>query len=108
MKPKEVMGQIYLSGQVMLPLDKAHEIQSILAKYARSVDYVYRAGDEEYVYYTAEYETPYVQVLKSIPHLTTDGLTSKQINEWKDVVRDSKGGNYLSPQDFTKLSEEPK
>ena len=107
MKPKEVMGQIYLSGQVMLPLDKAHEIQSILAKYARSVDYVYRVNDD-YVYYTDGYKTPYVQVLEPTPSLTVDDLSAKQLTAWKDAVKESKGNDYLSPQDFAKLSEEPK
>ena len=114
MKPREVMGTIYLSGQVMLPLEEAHKIQAILAKYAVGTNYVYRGGGGatggkyDSVYFMERYDVPYVQVDKGEPKFDLRELTVEQQSAWIDMVRNSVGNDFLSPQDFVKLSETPK
>ena len=109
MKPREVMGTIYLSGQVMLPLEEAHKIQAILAKYAVSTNYVYRGGGNAYnVHYIDHYDVPYVQVDKGEHTFDLRGFKDEDKSAWIDMVRNSTGGDFLSPEAYVKLSETPK
>ena len=103
MKAKDVYGRIVLFGEFILPLEEAQKIQMIMAKYAKGVETVYRGGGEESVQYIQDIEMPKVLAANQIPKFSTEGLSVKHVNEWRDAVGASEGEDFLSPQDFSKL-----
>lgn len=103
---REVYGRIDLSGHLILPLEEAHKIQLIVAKYGEQLGSVYRGKDSGgSVNYIADCPMPAVEVAER-PYISAKGLDYKQLNAWRDMVSESEGGNFLSPQDFIKLSED--
>ena len=100
MSKKEALGSINFgySTRVLLPLEEAHKIQAILAKYALGVGSAYRASGPS-PSYLDEYSVPGVDVLE-MPKYDCRGLTPEQKGKWTDLVRDSDGGDVLTPQEF--------
>jgi hypothetical protein len=71
--------------------------------------YIYRGGgSDSNIHYIDKYDVPYVQVDKGEPKFDISELTGEQKNAWIDMVRSAVGNDFLSPQDFIKLSETPK
>ena len=100
MSKKEVLGSINFGycTRVMLPLEEAQKIQAILAKYAQGVGSAYRASGPS-PSYLDEYSVPGVDVLE-MPKYDCRGLTPPQKAAWIDMVRESDGGDVLTPQEF--------
>ena len=102
---KEVYGLINFYGDMLLPLDEAHKIQAIMAKYAKGHETIYRSGGEDSIYYIKEMEVPHVRV-SAMPKYSTEGLNYNQRGEWVQAIRESKGDDFLSPQAFVNLIKE--
>ena len=102
MKAKDVYGKINFYGTVLLPLEEAHKIQAILAKYGQGLERVYRPEAED-IHYLRDCGTPSVEVVSEVPTITTYGLTGKQVREWVDAVSASTGEEYLTPQEFISM-----
>ena len=105
-KPKEALGSINFgySTRVLLPLEEAHKIQAILAKYAVGVGSAYRASGPNCAY-LEDYSVPAVDVLE-LPKYDCRDLTPEQRAKWVELVRDSDGGDVLTPQEFTAIRGE--
>ena len=103
MSKKEVLGSINFGycTRVMLPLEEAHKIQLILAKHAFGVGSAYRSSGPS-PSYLDEYSVPGVDVLE-MPKYDCRGLTPEQKGKWIDLVRDSDGGDVLTPQEFVAI-----
>lgn len=105
-KTKEVLGSINFgySTRVILPIEEAHKIQAILARYATGVSSAYRPTEPN-ISYVEDYSVPSVEVLET-PQFDCRGLTPKQKQAWAESVRDSEGDTFLSPQEFVALRGE--
>ena len=105
-KPKDALGSINFgySSRVILPLEEAHKIQAILAKYAQGVGSAYRSTGPSPTYLD-EYAVPAVDILE-MPKYDCRGLTPEQKGKWTDLVRDSDGGDVLTPQEFLAIRGE--
>jgi len=103
MSKKEVLGSINFgySTRVILPIEEAHKIQAILARYATGVSSAYRPTEPN-ISYVEEYSVPSVDVLET-PQFDCRGLTPKQKQSWAESVRDAEGDTFLSPQEFVAL-----
>lgn len=104
-KARDVYGLLSLGyTNVILPLEQAHKVQEILAKYAKGSDAAYRAESAN-VKYIMEYNAPDVAVI-DLPKYDCTGMTPQQRLDWAQSVRDSEGDNFLSPQEFIALRSE--
>lgn len=103
MSKKEVYGRVNFSwaGNVILPLEQAHKVQEILARYAVGFGEAYRP-DIPNIKYLMEYTVPDVTIT-DLPKYDCTGLTTKQRNDWEQAVRDSADTTFLSPQEFVAL-----
>jgi len=99
-KTKDVYGGLGLSwgGNVILPLEQAHKVQEIFARYAVGFGDAYRP-DEPNIKYVKDYGVPDVCVTE-YPAYDCTGMTAKQIEEWEQAVRHSEGNTFLTPQEF--------
>ena len=102
-KSKDVYARVNFSwgGNVILPIEEAHKIQAILARYAIGFGEAYRP-DVPNVPYVMAYSVPDVSFTE-LPKYDCTGLTSTQRNDWEQSVRDSEGNTFLSPQEFIAL-----
>ena len=105
-KPKEVYGRLNLSwsGNTVLPLEQAHKVQEILAKYAVGLGEAYRP-DSPNIPYIVEYSPPDVSITV-MPVLDARGMTYGQRQEWEQSVREAEGDTFLTPQEFLALRGE--
>lgn len=97
---KEVWGRLNLSwgGNVLLPLEQAHKVQAILAQYAVGFGDAYRPNEPN-IRYMTNYSIPEVGVLP-LPDCDCRELTPKQVSEWEEMVRNSEGNTFLTPQQY--------
>lgn len=106
---KQPMGLINFgwgSTTVLLPLEEAHKIQTILAKHAISVERAYD-NESNSVPYLAEYSTPEVQVYKDRVEWDTRGLTHKQTRRWVEAVKEMPAnGTIIDPHSFAVIHGE--
>ena len=103
MSKKEALGSINFGycTRVILPLEEAHKIQAILAKYAQGVGTAYCPAGPSIAYLDG-YSVPGVDVLE-MPKYDCRGLTPEQKGKWVDMVRESDGGDVLTPQEFVAI-----
>ena len=103
MSKKEVLGSINFgySTRVILPLEEAHKVQAILAKYALGVGSIYLNNGPSPTYLD-DYSNPSVDVLDA-PQFDCRDLTQKQKSEWIASIRDAEGDTFLTPQEFVAL-----
>ena len=104
MKAKDVYGKINFYSTVLLPLEEAHKVQAILAKYGQSLDQVYRT-DSPTINFLREGTVPSVEVVRDLPVLNAHGLTDKQVRDWTTAVSTSTGDEYLTPQEFISMRD---
>ena len=104
MSKKEVYGSINFGygTRVLLPLEEAHKIQAILAKYATGISTAYRAQGPSPAY-IEDYEAPSVDVLEQ-PRLDCRGMTHQQKLAWANAIKDSTDDSYLTPQEYVALT----
>ena len=105
-KPKDVYGRVNFSwaGNVILPIEEAHKVQAILARYAIGFSEAYRS-DMPNVKYMVDYSVPDVSITE-LPKYDCTGMTNAQRNDWEQSVRDSADESFLSPQEFLALRGE--
>lgn len=103
---KEIYGRLSLSwgGNVILPLEEAHKIQAILARYGVGFGEAYRSNNPNITYIT-DYKAPDVTIVRFPEHDCT-GMTPKQVSEWEEIVRTSEDGTFLPPQQYAAMRGE--
>lgn len=99
---KELYGRLNIGwgGNILLPLEEAHKIQSILAKHAHGFGAVYNPNNRSLTYVT-DYTVPDVSAIE-FPKYDACGLTAAQIQLWSDAVSNDNGDgtDVISPRDF--------
>lgn len=105
---KEVYGRIDMTGSFILPLEEAHKIQLILAKHGELMGSIWRSNEKGgAVAYLLNCTQPAVEVV-DLPAISAKELDYRQLSDWREMVGNSEGSDFLSPKDFVKLSEESK
>jgi hypothetical protein len=105
MKSKQIMGKVSFGySELVMPLEVAHKIQTLLAEHAHRIDMQYpanhRAGT---VSALREYEVGSVEVVKDIT-FDARGVDNDTYTAWASAIRDrEEGDTVMSPQDFANI-----
>ena len=105
---KKIMGKISFGySDLVMPLEVAHKVQSLLAEHAHRIEMQYpanhRAGT---ICALREYEVGYVEVVKDIA-FDARGVDKETYTAWAGAIRErEEGDTVMSPQDFAKIKGE--
>ena len=107
-KKTELLGKIRLGyDDLVLPLEVAHKLQTLLAEHATKLDSVWGSHVKKSLYVLCDYEVGAVEILKNTPDFDARGVNSADYSAWQSAIRErQENDEVIDPKDFAILRGE--
>ena len=107
-KKTELLGKIRLGYEdVVLPLEVAHKLQTLLAEHATKLDSVWGSHVKKSLYVLCDYEVGAVEILKNTPDFDARGVSGTDYSAWQSAIRErQENDEVIDPKDFAILRGE--